>query len=83
MWRHLLAATLDNAKIINPAHSFLFFIIMGGYMVLLHQSTMCIIGTLFLYICDVLAVKSLYITFSIHKEQFAFQWHALRIARDI
>ena len=52
-------------------------------MVPLHQSTMCIIGSLFLYICDVLAVKSLYITFSIHKEQFAFQLHALRIARDI
>jgi len=31
-------------------HTRFFFIIMGGYMLLLHQSTMLIIGTLFLYL---------------------------------
>jgi len=31
------------------------------------------------YICDVVVVKSLYIIFLIHKEQFALQVHKLRI----
>ena len=31
------------------------------------------------YISDVVVVKSLYITFLIHKKQFAFQVNALRV----
>jgi len=31
------------------------------------------------YICDVVVVRFLYITFLIHKEQFAFQAHAYKI----
>jgi len=31
------------------------------------------------YICDAVVVKSLYVTFAIQKEQFAFQVHALTI----
>jgi len=40
------------------------------YRLLFHQST-----TRCFYICDVVIAKSLYITFLIHKEQFAFQVH--------
>jgi len=35
------------------------------------------------YIRDVVVVKSSYITFVIHKEQFAFQVHALRITKKL
>jgi len=31
------------------------------------------------YICDAVVLKSLHITFLIHREQFAFHFHALKI----
>ena len=34
-------------------------------------------------ICDVIVVKSSYITFLIHKEQFAFHVHTLRITKKL
>ena len=64
----------------HPAHSFQFIIIMGDCRILLHQSTMPIIYCVWCFhICDVVVVKSLYIAFLVHKEQFAFPVHALRI----
>jgi len=53
----------------RPAHSFL-FIILGGYVLLFHQSTMRIVYCVlyvFCAFCDVIVVK----TFLLHEEQFA------------
>jgi len=48
-------------------------------MLLHHQSTIYIAFDNCFYVCDAVVVKSLYVTFLIHREQFAFQVHALRI----
>jgi len=48
-------------------------------MLLFHQSTIYIAFDNCFYICDAVVVKSLYFTFLIQREQFAFQVNALRI----
>jgi len=48
-------------------------------MLQFHQSTIYIAFDNCFYIFGAVVVKSLYITFLIHREQFAFQVHALRI----
>ena len=67
----------------HPTHSFQFIIIMGSYRIhFINQ--LCALYIAFdncFYIFDVIVVKSLYIAFLIHKEQFAFPVHALRITR--
>jgi len=52
-------------------------------MLLFHQSTISIAFDNCFYICDAVVLKSLNTAFPIHREQFPFQVHALRITINL
>ena len=62
----------------HPAHSFL-LIISGGYMLLFHQTTRIIYCLWHIFSTSFMWYLQTLRTFLIHKEQFAFPVHALRI----